>query len=500
MLTLEEILAIEENAVELGISRLMMMENAASNISNFIKNRSKVGKVLVFAGTGNKAGDGFATSRQLAYFGYKIKVILSDKEENIKAFEASVNFNILKNLNLNIEILNSRDLSDGEILKELEESNVVIDALIGTGIRGELKGEIARLVRFFNEAKCLKISIDIPTGIDPTTGKHGSIYAKPDVIITMHRAKKGLEKLPFNAEIIEANIGIPPEAETYVGRGNVKYLLSPRDPFSKKGDNGTVLVIGGSKIYHGAPLFTSLAALRSGVDLVFLMVPNSIAPSIRSYTPDLIVLPYEGDSLEPNAILEYERFIKKADCIAIGPGLGQNVEEGVKTVFDIAKKYKKMLVVDADALKTNIAKERKEGITCVYTPHAGEFKILTGVEPAPLTNLEERINQVKENAEKLNVIILLKGHIDIISDGRRFKLNRTGIQAMTVGGTGDVLTGLCAGLIARTKKVYESVLAAAYINGIAGRKAVEKYGNQINSSDLIKEIPIIIKEFDPTYG
>jgi len=118
------------------------------------------------------------------------KVILSDKEENIKAFEASVNFNILKNLNLNIEILNSRDLSDGEILKELEESNVVIDALIGTGIRGELKGEIARLVRFFNEAKCLKISIDIPTGIDPTTGKHGSIYAKPDVIITMHRAKK----------------------------------------------------------------------------------------------------------------------------------------------------------------------------------------------------------------------------------------------------------------------------------------------------------------------
>lgn len=499
MLSLEEILAIEENAVEMGISRLMMMENAASNIANFIKNKVKIGNVIIFAGTGNKAGDGFATSRHLAYFGFKVTIILSDREENIKAYEASVNFGILKKLDFNIEIINSRELSDEEILEKINKANVVIDALIGTGIRGELKGEVARLVNLFNKAKCLKVSIDIPTGIDPTSGKHGSVYARPDAIITMHKAKKGLANLPYNAEIIEANIGIPPEAEIFVGKGDVKYLFQARSPYSKKGDNGVVLVIGGSKIYHGAPLFTSLAASRSGVDLVFLMVPNVIATSIRAYTPDLIVLPYEGDYLKPNFVSEYESFIKKADCIAIGPGLGLNAEEGVKLVFDLAKKYNKVLVVDADALKTSVAKERKENMTCVYTPHAGEFKILTGVEPAPLTNIEERIRQVKDFAENLNVTILLKGHYDIISDGKRYKINRTGIQAMTVGGTGDVLTGLCAGLIARTKKVYESALAATYINGIAGRKAVEKYGNQINSSDLIKEIPLIIKDFDPTY-
>jgi len=481
MLTLEEILAIEENAVEFGISRLMMMENAASNISNYIKSKGLLKKIVILAGTGNKAGDGFATARQLAYFGSKVTVFLSDKEENIKAYEASENLRILKKVNLNVKIFNSRDFSDDEILSELKDANVVIDALIGTGIKGELRGEIARLVNLFNHAECLKISIDIPTGIDPTTGTYGKIYAKPDVIITMHKIKKGLTNLPFKSEIIVANIGIPHEVEIFVGRGDIKYLIKPREPYSKKGDNGVVVVIGGSSLYHGAPIFTSLAASRSGVDLVYTVAPNSIANSIRSITPDLIVLSYNEESLTPNSIEKYEKFIKKADCIAIGPGLGTEVEEGVRKAIEIAEKYNKPLVLDADALKTQIAKEKHKNSSCIYTPHAGEFKILTSEEPASLDNLEKRIEQVKYHAERLNVVILLKGHYDIISDGKRYKINRTGIQSMTVGGTGDVLTGLCAGLVARTKKIYESALASAYINGVAGRRATEKYGNQGNT-------------------
>jgi len=500
MLTLDEMLAIEENAVELKVSRRLMMENAGASIANYLKTHNLIGKVTILAGTGNKAGDGFVAARHIVSLGGKAIVILSEKEENIKTKEAKANFEILKYLDSSVKIYSALDLNDEEIKNIIGDSKVIIDALIGTGIRGKLKENIARLVRLFNSSNSFKLSIDVPTGIDPTTGNNFGEYAKPNVVITMHRIKKGLLKYEKEFEIIEANIGIPPEAEIYAGRGDVKVTIPKRNPLSKKGDNGIVLVIGGSKIYHGAPSFTALAASRSGVDLVYVLVPDSIATAIRSSNPQLIVIPYKEEKLNAKVIEENVNLIKKCDVIAIGPGLGEGVEEGVEEVFKYATLFNKFLVIDADALKTEIAKSSWNEKRAIYTPHAGEFKILTGKDLPSYDLIEERIKLVKEESKRLNVVMLLKGHIDIITDGEKVKLNKTGTQAMTVGGTGDILTGLCAGILSRSKKLFESAVSAAYINGKAGEYATKKFGNQITAVDLLQYIPKIIKKLDPTYA
>jgi NAD(P)H-hydrate epimerase len=498
MLTLEEMNIIEENAEELGVSRRLMMENAGANIANYLKNLNLIKKVVIFAGTGNKAGDGFVAARHIASLEGKVTIILSHREEDIKTEEAKENFKILKKMDRSIEILSATNLSDEEIKEKIKNANVIIDALIGTGIKGKLRPEISRLVKIINEANCFKLSIDIPTGVDPTTGDF-SEYVKCDVVITMHKMKKGLVKFADKMKIIEANIGIPLEAEIYAGIGDAKVIFKKRNPYSRKGENGVVLIIGGSKIYHGAPTFSALAASRSGIDLVYLAVPEKIANPIRAIAPELIVIPYEEERLTKNSVNSFKKFIEKSDVIAIGPGLGQEVEEGVEEVFKLAKELNKYLVVDADALKTDIAKKPND-IKAIYTPHAGEFKILTGKDLPFYNKIEDRSLIVKEESKKLGIVILLKGHIDIISDGERVKLNRSGTQAMTVGGTGDVLTGLCAALLAKSKRLFESAVAAAYINGKAGEMATEEYGNQIIAKDLIKYIPKIIKNLDPTYS
>jgi yjeF C-terminal region, hydroxyethylthiazole kinase-related/yjeF N-terminal region len=498
MLSLEEMNIIEENAVELGISRILMMENAGSNVADYLKKLNLINKVAIFAGTGNKAGDGFVAARHIASYGGKVIIILSHKEDEIKTEEAKENFKILKRMKKSVEIFSATNMEDEEIVEKIKDVNVIIDALIGTGIKGKLRPEIARLVKIINQAKIFKLSIDVPTGIDPDTGESASDYVKCDVVITMHKMKKGLSKFLDNIKIIEANIGIPPEAEIYAGIGDAKIIFKKRNPYSRKGDNGVVLIIGGSKIYHGAPTFSALAASRSGIDLVYLAVPEKIANTIRSIAPELIVIPYEEEKLTKNSVYSFKKFIEKSDVIAIGPGLGQDIEEGVEEVFKITKELNKYMVVDADALKTEIAK-KPNGINAIYTPHAGEFKILTGKDLPFYDKIEERSNIVKEESKKLGVTILLKGHIDIISDGNKVKLNRTGTQAMTVGGTGDVLTGLCAALLAKSKRLFESAVAAAYINGKAGEMATEDFGNQIVATDLIKYIPKIIKNLDPTY-
>jgi len=225
MLSLEEMNIIEENAVELGISRILMMENAGSNVADYLKKLNLINKVAIFAGTGNKAGDGFVAARHIASYGGKVIIILSHKEDEIKTEEAKENFKILKRMKKSVEIFSATNMEDEEIVEKIKDVNVIIDALIGTGIKGKLRPEIARLVKIINQAKIFKLSIDVPTGIDPDTGESASDYVKCDVVITMHKMKKGLSKFLDNIKIIEANIGIPPEAEIYAGIGDAKIIF-----------------------------------------------------------------------------------------------------------------------------------------------------------------------------------------------------------------------------------------------------------------------------------
>ncbi|RMF31099.1 MAG: NAD(P)H-hydrate dehydratase [Candidatus Nitrosothermus koennekii] len=265
-------------------------------------------------------------------------------------------------------------------------------------------------------------------------------------------------------------------------------LLPPRSKKSKKGDNGIVLVVGGSRLYHGAPLLASLAAYRTGVDLVYLAVPRSISIPIRAYNPSIIVLPLPDDKLTVGSVNRLLSMLpKRIDAAAIGMGLSARKDGLLKLIKELDAK----LVLDASALISDILSVAKGNI---LTPHAGEFKRLFNIE---LTDDEEsRVEAVKSYAYKYNLTILLKAYTDIISDGNRVGLNNTHNCAMTVGGSGDVLAGITAALLAKGLDEFDAALLAAFINGSAGNLAYKRLGLHIMPTDIIDSIAYVMKDYE----
>ena len=256
------------------------------------------------------------------------------------------------------------------------------------------------------------------------------------------------------------------------------------------------MVVGGGRIYHGAPIFSALAAYRSGVDIVYVATPEKISQVIRSISPSLIVFPLPDVKLTGGCVnivvRNVERGTLKIDSAVIGPGLsGKPTEIGL-----LAYKLSNMdvkLVLDASALRNEVLK-RISGKKVVLTPHEGEFQLMFGVKPE--SELEKRAEIVKRFAEEFKVVILLKGPQDIISDGKEIYVNKTGNAGMTVGGTGDVLSGLTAGFMARGVEPLKAAVIGAYINGLAGDRVASKLGFHFLAEDLIDEIPLVLKEFD----
>jgi len=217
-------------------------------------------------------------------------------------------------------------------------------------------------------------------------------------------------------------------------------------------------VIGGSKQYHGSPVFNALAAMRSGVDLVTVLAPKRAADIIASFSPDLIVYPLGGDYLGKRHLKTLLEFTKRKTAVVIGGGLCRN-KDTMDAVRMFLKKIALPCVIDADAIYT--LDKKIAGGNFLVTPHAYEFYKLTRKKVT--NNLNERTKVVKEAAKEFNVTILLKGHIDIVSDGKRTALNRTGNPYMTKGGTGDVLAGICGSLLAQGNSVFDAACGAAYI-------------------------------------
>jgi NAD(P)H-hydrate epimerase len=342
-------------------------------------------------------------------------------------------------------------------------------------------------VNKINKSNAFKVSIDVPSGLDTETGRGYCI--KADLVVTFHGAKKGLEAF----ETVVKDIGVPKEAELYVGPGDVIVNLPKRKKGSHKGDNGKVLVVGGSELYYGAPVLAGLAVLNSGADLVYLAVPEINFNVTRVFSPDLIVRKYPGDYLNSKAIDQILDIAEDCDSLVIGPGLGLR-EETKEAIFKILEKTKIPVVIDADGIKALKDKpDILKRLNAVITPHPGEFKILTG-EELP-TDIEERKGIISKYAKKLQSVVLLKSPIDIIAspDGKA-KLNPTGNAGMTGGGTGDVLAGLTASLIAQGLDIFNATSCAAFINGAAGDELYERKGYAFTASDLIDELPYTLKE------
>jgi hydroxyethylthiazole kinase-like uncharacterized protein yjeF len=484
---------LDVNSEYLGVSTLQLMENAGRSIADEIATRfGKGSSVTVYGGTGRNGGDGMVAARHLASRGFKVTYRLVGEAGAISDPTAAANWRVLKAMSSTVKI---ESVHDSSSLVE-SQSDVLIDALLGTGVKGKLRQPILRAVEVINASRGFKIAVDVPTGIDSDTGEVLGDAVRVNLTVTLHSAKKGLLKAKkFCGEVKVADIGIPPEAAIFAGPGDVKAVVARRSPEAHKGDFGRLLVIGGSETFSGAPTLVAMAAYRTGTDLVFIAAPEKTAIGISSVSPNLITVKLPGENFASRHVSLLREHLERASAVAIGPGLGMNRETvlAVRRIVAVAIQRRKPLLLDADGLKAlGVIRKRMFDGTTVVTPHAGEFEAISG--RAPSKDSKMRSEEVREFASRSGAIVLLKGHTDVISDGVRLKLNNTGNPGMTVGGTGDVLSGLVAGLMAQGVDSFRAAVAGAFINGAAGDFAEEEYGDHLVPTDILEHIPKIMND------
>jgi ADP-dependent NAD(P)H-hydrate dehydratase len=284
----------------------------------------------------------------------------------------------------------------------------------------------------------------------------------------------------------------------------IQKFMPPRIESSRKGDNGIVLVVGGSKIYHGAPLLSSLAALRAGADLVYTAVPESIALAIRSFSPNLIVLPLPDDDFTLDSAKTLLNILpKKVNTVAMGMGMHIRNPDALIYLINELKNSETKLILDASSLIPAILPHISKTDT-VVTPHAGEYERLFKNEKqgdeddvGPGNTVEEQILNTNMMASKYGITIVLKGYHCIICDGSRIAVIKRTTPAMNVGGSGDVLSGVIATLLAKVKDdPFAASILAVYLNGIAAGSAYKRVGLHMVATDLIEELANAMKPYD----
>ncbi|UCD14252.1 MAG: NAD(P)H-hydrate dehydratase [Thermoplasmatales archaeon] len=482
MISRKEVKVVDKNSEYFGVPTSKLMENAGKGIAEFVISNLKSKNILLFCGTGNNGGDGFVAARHLSEK-CRVTIFLTGKEIRTKI--AQDNFNKLKKTSVKIYTHDHLDKIDSLLV----ENDVIIDSMLGVGLTGVLREPYYTIVNKINSQKNKTVvSVDIPAGFGT------NLAIRPDYTITFHDIKEGMNE-GNSGDIHIVDINIPIEAVDYVGPGEL-YVYYPRPKKqSHKGDNGSVLVIGGGP-YVGAPALSGMAALGTGVDLVFIATPKRCWQPITSFSPSLIVTALESDCLTSADIPIIEEILDRCDAAIIGPGLGflKETKVAIIKIVELVIDKNKQLVIDADAIRP-VGEQLGiiENSQTVVTPHAGEFKELTGISLSQ--DIDGRIKIVKEWAEKLGITIFLKGDVDILSDGREVKLNKIHNEAMTVGGTGDVLAGIIGALLSKGVEPFNALRIAAFLNGEAGNEAFNKKSYGLLATDIIEEIPGVLKRY-----
>lgn len=498
------------NCEYLGLSRLCLMESAGKSLAEevgkiAVYTFSKPVKVVIFTGSGGNGGDGFVAARYLLNRGYDVDIYML--KDNIHSRDAKTNFEILQNMKPRLSRLNIynlktlEDINNCEVAKCEDSEFVIVDGLLGTGIKGKLQTNIRRAIEIINECRGIKISVDVPSGMDPLTGDVDDLAVIPDYTISFHKIKTGVRDAEEElvGGLVTADIGIPFEAEYFVNYGDFLRLKN-RNPKSHKGNNGKLLVIGGSKDYSGAPAIAGMAAIGTGIDLVYVASPEKAAEAIKATSPDLIVKSLKGDKLSLEHAGELLRIAEGMDAVLIGPGAG--IDDETSKLFNVlVTKIKKPIVLDADALKQvelSLIKNRED---IILTPHISEFKSVFNVkkdlrldiDSYDFNHVDGNITEFQKIAREIKGSVIVKGQFDLILSGTKFKINRTGNAGMTVGGTGDALSGIAAGLIAQGLNSFDSACLAGFINGLAGDEAFKVKGNGFSATDLVSFIGSVIR-------
>jgi ADP-dependent NAD(P)H-hydrate dehydratase / NAD(P)H-hydrate epimerase len=491
-LTAREIQAAEYNANYLGVSNLLLMETAGKAVAEAVAAKFKLGaKIFVACGLGGNGGDGFVAARHLSSRGYNVEVVLVGAPESIRSEETRYNYDLTSRLTTS---LNLRIIHDSSEVVPIN-ADAIVDALIGYTYHGILTPVTREMINAINDSDGFKVSIDVPTGMVVDTGETPEECVEANITVTLHKPKTGFRGKPRQlGKLVIASMGIPIEAELYTGPGDVLLAHQNRKPESHKGMFGRLLVVGGNETYHGAPALTTMGALSTGIDICYTAVPETAAEAVSEISPSMIVVKLKGERLNTMNLEQLKPFLEKVDAVTIGPGLGL-AEETKKTVDSLIRMIEIKglpLVVDADALKAFGENRRKLKVPVIFTPHSREFEILTG-RKAEGTHLEKGA-VVAEEAKKLGAVLLLKGVVDVISNGFHTRYNWTGNPGMTVGGTGDVLTGLTSGYLSQGVASMQAACAAAFLNGAAGDAVRLEKGYHILPEDLINNLPYLIED------
>jgi len=489
----------------LGIPGLALMENAGrAFVDELERARGPIRgmEVVVLCGKGNNGGDGFVIARHIANRGGSVLALLLAPRRSVGG-DARTNLDIaLRMSRAGRASLRVRELKPGDGFPR--RPDVIVDAIFGTGFTGDARGPAARAIGWINGAEAYVASVDIPSGVDATTGTAGESAVRADLTVAMGLAKVGHyvgRGAELSGVVRVADISIPP-ALMSVKRGGVFRVTSedaagvmpPRPRSAHKYNAGSVLVIGGSRSFSGAPLMAAQAALRTGAGSVVLAFPSSLRTVLARRLTEVILAPLEetpGGTLGEGSLEEAFSRTSRADVVALGPGISRD-EEALRFVREFLSKADLPVVVDADALHA------LKGISPagfgsprprILTPHTGEFSALTGVPSAEAD--AHRVEAARKAARSFRSIVVLKGSPTVTaSAGGNVYVNSTGNPGMATVGSGDVLTGVIAGMLAQGGSPEGAAWGGVYVHGKAGDIARARHGMRgMVATDIAEALP-----------
>lgn len=497
---------------EIGIPDVVLMEHAglrtALEIAEMITPETKI---VIIAGKGNNGGDGFVIHRWLDRWGYRCTTLLLASEKEIIG-AAGINLAILHNLQADIvEVHTQVDLL--EFWQKMAPDTLIVDGILGTGLKGEVRGLSRTAIELVNQAAHDVVAIDLPSGLDAVSGQPLGVAIKARLTVTFGLPKIGLLLFPgreYVGRLKVVDIGIP---EKVIASAKIKRfwlsddlcrnMLPERPANGHKGTFGRVLVLAGSAGMTGAAVLTAEAALRSGAGLVTLGTPASLNPIVETKLTEVLTtpLPEVDGRLAASSLNQIRELAKKADVLAIGPGWGQSLDL-VSITEAVVQEVEKPLVIDADGLNNLVhgldLLKKRQALT-VLTPHPGEMARLLGVS---ITEIEKNRLAVSEQfARELGVVLVLKGKptITAFPTGEVY-LNSTGNEGMATGGTGDVLTGIISGMLAQ-KRDSISVVAGVYLHGLAGDLVEQKTNSRsLLARDLLSGLTLAFNRVEQSIG
>lgn len=519
ILTAAEMKEVDRLSTErAGVPGLTLMENAGKSVAMFIASRCPNFAdvpVIVFCGKGNNGGDGFVVARHLQKMGAGVSVLLFANAAELKG-DAAKNFKRLKNVDV-VSVEGVEKWQKPRWDETADAGSILVDALLGTGIRGPVAGLLRAAIDNINQRPPLvtAFSVDIPSGLDSDTGEVHGTAVRADYTVTFTAPKTGMfqgEASTYIGSLAVRDIGSPPEIIEATGKGSLRWS-EPREftSYAKrrraeghKGDYGHVLVVAGSVGKSGAAVLSSWAALRCGAGLVTAAVPAPVLPMVAGHAPEIMTEPLAATpagsvSLHDLESGRFDTILSGKKVLAIGPGLGTQ-EETQQFIRKVAGSRMVPVILDADGLNAfdGFAKDlaREEGGLAI-TPHPGEMARLLDATVKEVQ--ARRIDIATAAATEWNAVVILKGHHTIVAapDGRAW-LNSTGNPGMATGGAGDVLTGILASLTAQygVDDWWRTLAFGVWLHGLAGDVAAADYAEApLMASDLIRALPRALRQF-----